>query len=103
MLAYRLIGEISGERKLILDVPDGVSPGFAEVVVLAPQSPEEIRELEDRIDAEAFRKAKEEPGEDLPWEDLKAEIRPDWCTRLSCPGEFSLNTDLLLWLKELML
>ena len=76
MLAYRLIGEISDERKLILEVPDGVSPGFAEVVMLVPQAPDEIRELEDRIDTEAFRQGKAEGEKEgsVPWAQVKAEL-----------------------------
>lgn len=74
MLAYRLIGEISKDRKLKVKVPDEVSPGLVEVLVLVPESPAEIRELEDRIDIEAFCKAKEESGKDITWEDFKKEL-----------------------------
>ena len=74
MLAYKLISEIPEDRKLMIEVPDGVSRGLAEILVLVPESAAEIRELEDRIDIEAFREGKEEPGEDIAWEDLKAEL-----------------------------
>jgi len=33
-----------------------------------------LRRLEDEADLEAIREAKEEPGADIPWEDLKAEL-----------------------------
>lgn len=33
-----------------------------------------LRELEDKIDAEDAWKAKDEPGEPIPWDDLKKEL-----------------------------
>ena len=33
-----------------------------------------LEEIEDRLDLEAARKALEEPGEDVSWEDLKREL-----------------------------
>ncbi len=74
MHAYNLTAKVPANRRLVLEVPDGIPPGLVEILVLIPESATEIHELEDRIDLEAFRKAKEEPGEDIAGEDLKAEL-----------------------------
>ena len=49
------MAEVAASRRLVLDVPDGVFPGLAEILVLVPESAAEIREREDQIDLDACR------------------------------------------------
>ncbi len=74
MHAYKVMIDVLEGRRLVIEVPDTIPEGPAEVLVLVPESAAEVRELEDRIDRQAIRDAKNEPGEDVPWEDLKAEL-----------------------------
>ncbi|HEO69637.1 MAG TPA: hypothetical protein ENN80_00120 [Candidatus Hydrogenedentes bacterium] len=60
MLAYKLTGEIQEDHKLIADVPDGIEPGYADVLLLVPQSDDEIPLVDDPEDLRAFRKGKAE-------------------------------------------
>lgn len=74
MLAYKLTAEIGEDRRLVLDAPDGIPPGYVDVLLLVPQSDDEIPVVDDPEDLKAFREAKEEPGENVAWEDVKAEL-----------------------------
>jgi antitoxin Phd len=43
-------------------------------VIVSVEDYELLRAIEDKADLETIRKIKEEPGEDVPWEDLKKEL-----------------------------
>ncbi|HQG32507.1 MAG TPA: type II toxin-antitoxin system Phd/YefM family antitoxin [Deltaproteobacteria bacterium] len=43
-------------------------------VIVSVEDYELLRAIEDKVDLETMRKIKEEPGEDVPWEDLKKEL-----------------------------
>jgi len=76
MHAYRLTAEVPADHRLVLEVPDRIPPGVAEIVVLVPESANEAQELEDRMDIEAFREAKAEVDKEgtVPLEQVKAEL-----------------------------
>ncbi len=43
-------------------------------VIVSVEDYELLRAIEDKADLETIRKIKEEPGEDIDWEDLKKEL-----------------------------
>jgi len=43
-------------------------------VIVSMEDYELLRAIEDRADLETIRKIKAEPGEDVPWDDLKKEL-----------------------------
>ena len=43
-------------------------------VIVSVEDYELLKSIEDRADLETIRKIKDEPGEDVPWDDLKREL-----------------------------
>jgi hypothetical protein len=43
-------------------------------VIVSVEDYELLKAIEDRADLDTIRKIKEEPGEEVPWEDLKKEL-----------------------------
>lgn len=78
MQAYKLTVEITQDRKLRLDLdlPDEIPSGHAELLVLVPESEDEIPVVEDEADLKAFREAKAEAEREgtIPLEQVKAEL-----------------------------
>ena len=76
MHAYKLTVEITQDRELRLDLPDEIPSGYAELLLLVPESEDEIPVVEDEADTQAFREAKAEAEREgtIPLEQVKAEL-----------------------------